>query len=296
MNSGSHPEAALDRALSGTLSVSERQALDQHLAVCVACAAQVATAERVRQRPAEQPWNEQLDRKAVERAMTVIFRPRFAGFMSRRGLWLGFALTGLLLVGGMAGAVLWLSSRSSTVSFSAPSGGTGLAVPIPGQAEPPRLVAEPSSPPSGPAAQRSPRAQPSAAALFAQALALRGEGKVDAAIAAHLRLQRLYPSARETRLSFALAGRLLLEKGSPEPALAQFNQYLARPGDVGEEALVGRATALGRLGRSASEAAAWRDMLERHPESIYAARAKKRLAALAENPRSMPDPAPSHQR
>ena len=94
-------------------------------------------------------------------------------------------------------------------------------------------------------------------------------------------------------MSFALAGRLLLEKGSPEPALAQFNQYLARPGDVGEEALVGRATALGRLGRSASEAAAWREVLERHPGSIYAAHARKRLATLAEKPPSATDPSPS---
>jgi TolA-binding protein len=134
--------------------------------------------------------------------------------------------------------------------------------------------------------QRSPRAQPSAAALFAQALALRSEGKVDAAIAAHLRLQRLYSTARETRLSFALAGRLLLERGSPEQALAQFNQYLAQPGDVAEEALVGRATALGHLGRSAAEAAAWREVIERHPGSIYATRAKERLAALGAKPKA----------
>ena len=141
--------------------------------------------------------------------------------------------------------------------------------------------------------QQSPRAQPSAATLFAQALALRGEGKIDTAIAVHLRLQRLYPAARETRLSFALAGRLLLERGSPEQALAQFNQYLARPGDVAEEALVGRATALGHLGRFAAEAAAWREVLERHPGSVYATRAKKRLAALAEKPRAAADPGPS---
>jgi tetratricopeptide (TPR) repeat protein len=134
--------------------------------------------------------------------------------------------------------------------------------------------------------QRSTRAQPSAAALFAQALALRSEGKVDAAIAAHLRLQRIYPTARETRLSFALAGRLLLERGSPDQALAQFNQYLAQPGDVAEEALVGRATALGRLGRSAAEASAWREVLESHPGSIYANRAKQRLAALAARPKA----------
>jgi len=283
MNCDAHPEAILDRALGGTLSATEREDLHQHLAVCVACAAHVAAAERVRRRLAEQPWDAQLDRKAVEKAMTALYRPRFAGLGSRRGLWLGFALTGLLLVAGVAGAVLWPARRSPAVLVPSPSVGSELGSPVPAQAEP-RPVAEPNSLPSEPAAQRSPRAQPSAAALFAQAIALRGEGKPAAAIAAHLRLQRLYPTARETRLSFALAGRMLLDRGSSEQALAQFNQYLARPGDVGEEALVGRATALGRLGRSTAEAAAWREVIERHPESIYAAHAKKRLAALAEKP------------
>jgi tetratricopeptide (TPR) repeat protein len=288
MNCGAHPETVLDRAISGTLSAAERQELDQHLAVCVACSAQVAATASVRQRLAERSWDEQLDRKAVDRAMAGIFQPRFAGTRHRRVLWLGFALTGLLLVGGIAGAVLWRLPRSSAVPLPTPAGGTEFVPPVPSQAAEPPLVAEPTPPPTEPVIPRSPRTQPTAAALFAQALALRSEGKVDAAIASHLRLQRLYPSARETRLSFALAGRLLLEKGAPEPALAQFNQYLARPGDVGEEALVGRATALGRLGRSASEAAAWREVLERHPDSIYAAHAKKRLADL-EHPRSVSD-------
>ena len=48
-----------------------------------------------------------------------------------------------------------------------------------------------------------------------------------------------------------------------------------------------------RLGRSASEAAAWREVLERHPGSIYAAHARKRLATLAEKPPSATDPSPS---
>jgi tetratricopeptide (TPR) repeat protein len=295
MNRGLHPEAALDMALDGTLPAAQRHDLDLHLASCAACAAHVAAAQRVRERLAEQPWDEQLDRKAVARAMTGLFQPRFAWFKSRRGVfWFEFALAGLLLIGGVAGAGLWRLHRSSSVPLlpPEPSAGAPVVSSAPSQAEPHPII-EPDPLSGEPALQRPARAQPSAAALFAQALALRGEGKVDAAIAAHLRLQRLYPAARETRLSFALAGRLLLERGSPEQALAQFNQYLARPGDVAEEALVGRATALGRLGRSAAEAAAWREVLERHPESVYAAHAKKRLAALAEKPRAAAEHGPS---
>jgi len=287
MNCASHPEAALDMALDGTLPAAERQALSLHLADCAACAAHLAAGQRTRPMLAEQPWDEQLDRQAVERAMTGIFPPRFARLRYRRAFRLGFALAAVLLACGVAGASLWWSHGSSSVPLrlSDSSGVTSEVSPTPSRAEP-SLAAEPVLPSDELPAQRSPHALPSAAALFAQALALRGEGKVDAAIAAHLRLQRLYPAARETRLSLALAGRLLLDRGSPEQALAQFNQYLARPGDVAEEALVGRATALGRLGRPAAEAAAWREVLERHPGSIYAAHARKRLAALSEKPRA----------
>jgi TolA-binding protein len=286
-----HPEAALDMALDGTLPAAQRRDLNLHLAACAACAAHMAAAQRARQTLAEQPWDEQMDRQAVERAMTGLFPPRFAKLRYRRAFGLGFALAGLLLAGGMAGAGLWRSHRSSSVPLLLPEPSRGTSAPAPSQAEP-RFIAEPAPPSDEPAMQRSSRAQPSAAALFAQALTLRSEGKVDAAIAVHLRLQRLYPAARETRVSFALAGRLLLERDSPDQALAQFNQYLTRPGDVAEEALVGRATALGRLGHSAAEAAAWRDVIERHPGSIYATRAKERLAALAGKPRAATDPGP----
>lgn len=287
MNPCSHPEEDMDLALGGGLPAAQRRDLNLHLAACTACAAHMAAAQQTRAALAEQPQDQLLDRQAVERAMTGLFPPRFARLRYRRAFRLGFALAGLLLAGGMAGATLWRLHRSSPVPLllPEPSGATIQAAPAASRAVP-SPAAEPAPLSDEPALQRSSRAQPSAAVLFAQALALRGEGKVDAAIAAHLRLQRLYPAARETRVSLALAGRLLLERGSSEQALAQFNQYLAQPGDIAEEALVGRATALGRLGRSATEAAAWRDVLERYPGSIYAAHAEKRLSALAEKPRA----------
>jgi len=234
---------------------------------------------------AERPYDEQLDRQAVERAMTGLYPPRFARLRYRRAFRLGFALAGLLLVSGMAGAALWRAHRPVSLPLLLPQPSGETLVSTPAQAEP-IMVADPAPASSDPVVQRAARAQPSAATLFAQALALRAEGKVDAAIAAHLRLQRLYPMARETHLSFALAGRLLLERGAPEQALAQFNQYLAQSGDVAEEALVGRATALGHLGRSAAEAAAWRQVIERHPESIYANQARQRLTALTTKPKA----------
>ena len=281
MTTSVHPEEAVDMALGGTLTAAQRRDLNLHLADCAACAAHLAAAQGTKETLAERPYDEQLNRRAVERAMTGLFPPRFARLRNRRAFQLGFALAGLLLVAGLAGAALWRSQRPVPLPSPEPSAATHAVLAVPAPAEP---IADPAPAASDAILQRTPRAQPSAAALFAQALALRAEGKVDAAIAAHLRLQRLYPTARETGLSFALAGRLLLEKGASEQALAQFNQYLARPGDVAEEALVGRATALEHLGRSAAEAAAWQQVLERHPGSIYANHAKERLAALVTKP------------
>ena len=299
MNPCLHPEEAMDMALGGTLPAAQHRDLNLHLA---ACAARAATTRAGSLRSCgrwpsttgwprlKKPWSVipgSSTRSCPPARMTGLFPPRFARLRYRRAFRLGFALAGLLLAGGMAGATLWRLHRSSPVPLllPEPSGATIQAAPAASRAVP-SPAAEPAPLSDEPALQRSSRAQPSAAVLFAQALALRGEGKVDAAIAAHLRLQRLYPAARETRVSLALAGRLLLERGSSEQALAQFNQYLAQPGDIAEEALVGRATALGRLGRSATEAAAWRDVLERYPGSIYAAHAEKRLSALAEKPRA----------
>jgi tetratricopeptide (TPR) repeat protein len=130
-----------------------------------------------------------------------------------------------------------------------------------------------------PSARHSP--QLTAAALFARARELGHEGKVDAALAAHFRLQRLYPATDEAGLSFALAGRLLLDRHRPSEALVQFDRHLARGGAAEEEALAGRAASLEQLGRHREEETAWGLLLERHPGSVYADRARGRLRELS---------------
>jgi len=126
----------------------------------------------------------------------------------------------------------------------------------------------------------APRVDP-AAALFADANRARRDGNADRAVALYRSLQSRYPSSSESDLSRALLAQLLLERGSPEAALAGFDRYLADAAPVlSAEAMVGRARALEQLGKPTQAAAAWRDVERRFSGSVHARLAATRLAAL----------------
>ena len=125
----------------------------------------------------------------------------------------------------------------------------------------------------------APRVDP-AAALFADANRARRDGNADRAVTLYRSLQSRYPASSESELSRALLAQLLLDRGSPEAALAGFDRYLAQDAPVlGAEALVGRARALEQLGKKAQAAAAWREVQSRFPGSVHARLAATRLAA-----------------
>jgi tetratricopeptide (TPR) repeat protein len=91
-----------------------------------------------------------------------------------------------------------------------------------------------------------------------------------------------FPGSREEIATRPLFGQLLLDElGRPGQALQLFDHYLRdQPtGTLAEEAEVGRAQALERLGRPHDAQAAWQDLLRRHPDSIHAELARRRLAA-----------------
>jgi tetratricopeptide (TPR) repeat protein len=123
--------------------------------------------------------------------------------------------------------------------------------------------------------------QPSAKELFAEANSLRTAGKSAEAEKRYAELQARYPGTSEARVSLLSLGRLKL--GSrPGEALRHFDAYLGQKGHttLAEEALFGRARALGQLGQTAQERAAWQRLLERFPSSVYAEQAKARLSKI----------------
>jgi TolA-binding protein len=123
----------------------------------------------------------------------------------------------------------------------------------------------------------------SAAELFARANLARRRGDVNEAAHLYRDLQSSFPGSPEEIVSRVTLGRLLLDRlGDARGALVQFDSYLANPthGALREEALIGRALALGRLHRQAEEKGAWAALVAAYPKSAYAERARARLEEL----------------
>jgi TolA-binding protein len=140
-----------------------------------------------------------------------------------------------------------------------------------------------SAPVSAPGARGdapSPRAFDSAEGLFREANAARRAGDSSVARALYLRLQRDFPASEEAHLAHVSLGNLLLTMGRAAEAERQFASYLGGRPALAQEALVGRAQSLAALGQSAEEQRVWEALLREYPSSVYATRAKLRLAKL----------------
>lgn len=122
-----------------------------------------------------------------------------------------------------------------------------------------------------------------AAKLFGEANQARRSGDIGRASGLYHLLQDQYPGSGEAELSRVTLALLLLDSGDAQGALKGFERYLAG-GSRGleAEALVGRARALGRLGRRDLETSAWREVQRKFPRSIYGRQATERLAALGQ--------------
>jgi TolA-binding protein len=118
------------------------------------------------------------------------------------------------------------------------------------------------------------------AQLFSEANDFRRNGKEAQSVPLYRKLQRSYPGSAEAEVSYATLGSLLLERGRAQEALTQFDHYIDHGGALLEDVLAGKASALSRLGRARDERRTWESLLSRFPSSVYAARAKARLAEL----------------
>jgi hypothetical protein len=190
---------------------------------------------------------------------------------------------------GLAGSVVYSAPDATGAPPVEPRGGPGTrGVEPPPPAE---VVPEPSARPEGvparpvapAAADAGPEPADAAGLLFSRANAARRARDYGTAATLYDELGRRFGGTREELLARVTYGTLLLDVlGQPQRALGLFDSYLAaaRGGTMAEEALVGRAVALGRLGRPVEERAAWHALLAEFPDSAHAERARRRLAEL----------------
>ena len=194
---------------------------------------------------------------------------------------------------GLAGSVVYSSPDAVGPPTAAPGARSGVpaaASPVPDEVavDPPAAVAprpgeRPVRPPATAVADAATESGDDAGALFSRANAARRARDYGSAATLYDELGHRFPGSREELLARVTYGTLLLEVlDRPQRALGLFDSYLAaaRGGTMTEEALVGRAVALGRLGRADEERAAWHALLAEFPGTTHAERARRRLEEL----------------
>lgn len=156
------------------------------------------------------------------------------------------------------------------------------ALPLAKVAPAPVVEAAPSAAaPSAVTAKASPAEGSSASELFASAASARRRGKAQEAMLLYDALQSRFPASAEANAADMALGMLRLSRGSARSALDHFTRYLSRNprAELACDALWGKAQALSNLGRGAEARRSYASLLERCPDSTYAAAARSKLEA-----------------
>jgi len=122
--------------------------------------------------------------------------------------------------------------------------------------------------------------------LFASAASARRRGKAPEALLLYDTLQSRFPSSPEANAADMALGMLRLQRGSARSALEHFTRYLSRNprAELVPDALWGKAQALSSLGQQAEARRSYKSLLERYPDSTYAAAARAKLEASKPEP------------
>jgi hypothetical protein len=295
-----HPEDLLERASRGIADAAEMARLAQHLAECTVCRVERALVVQAALDAAplrdEKLLVARLKRGAAARLAAPTVR-----HSKRNGAVVAVALAAT--VASVAAAATFVIVRGGVdpeaVVAGQPSQRPPLPAPPPRRSEPVKTdeahgvaadeatAAEPSGRQGEPevarSAERAAVEPASASELFSRANQARRDGKATEAVRLYRALQERFSGTSEELVSRVTLGRLLLDRlGDSRGALVQFNSYLASPGGgvLREEAMVGRALSLGRMGRTAEERVAWHALLDTFPKSTQRKRAQARLAEL----------------
>jgi hypothetical protein len=262
-----HPEELFDKARRGEASERDVERFQAHLEQCRACRFEYTLALECAEGSAVLPGDELVISRIRQATARSLERCAESGALIERAR--GRLRSRLLLVA--VAALFSLVGLTLTSTLLAPA----LSLPQPSFLR--RSVV------AGVRGEILARMPVSPSELFGKANVAQRDGAATEAARLYTELGRSFPGSPEELVARVLLGRLLLDRiDDPRGALAQFDSYLANPDHdaLGEEALIGRALALERLGRHAEERSAWEILLGTYPRSSYAEPARTRLDEL----------------
>jgi hypothetical protein len=262
-----HPEDLFDKARRGDATERDVERFQAHLEQCRACRFEYTLALECAEGSAVLPGDELVVARVRQATARALERCAESGALIERAR--GRMRSRLLLVA--IAALFSMVGLTLTSTLLAPA----FSLPRPSFLRRTQAASVWSA--------SLPSATVSASDLFAKANVAQRDGAAAAAVRLYTELERSFPGASEELVTRVLLGRLLLDRlDDPRAALAQFDSYLAHPDHdaLAEEALIGRALALERLGRHGEEQSAWEVLLEAYPRSSYAEPARTRLDEL----------------
>ena len=262
-----HPEELFDKTRRGEASEREVERFQTHLEQCRACRFEYTLALECAEGSAVLPGDELLaarirlaTSRSLERCVESAALIERGRARQRSRLFVG-ALAALFTVIALVVPTMWLAP---SLGWSSPSFLHRAVAAAAWEETLPRDTGNPAD-------------------LFSRANVAQRDGASADAARLYTELERSFPGAAEELVARVLLGRLLLDRlDDPRAALAQFDSYLANPDHdaLGEEAFIGRALALERLGRHSEERSAWETLLGAYPRSSYVEPARTRLDEL----------------
>jgi hypothetical protein len=262
-----HPEDLFDRSRRGQASERDIERFQAHLEQCRACRFEYTLALECAEGSAVLPGDELVMSRIRQATARALERCAESGALIERARHRARSRLLLVAVASLFSLLgLTLTATILTPSFRLPRPsflGRAVAASVWGD--------------------HVSSALPSAGDLFAKANVAQRDGAAGDAARLYTELERSFPGSSEELVARVLLGRLLLDRlDDPRAALAQFDSYLASPDHdaLGEEALIGRALALERLGRHAEERSAWEALMSAFPRSSYAEPARTRVEEL----------------
>jgi TolA-binding protein len=272
----------------GAIGATEWQDLMDHLTSCSDCRVVWLAVQSFEGTGGTQPEDERVVRRAVHAALATRSPSRSAPwrFTLRPAVMVGMVA---MLVAAVASAGIVIHRRLTAPPEAAspvdqPASGVGearrgsarRAAPEEPRLEPAPLEVRAAEPAKRPRPDHLRMGLPEGRSgrLFAQALAARGAGRTEQALALFRRLQRDFPDTDEATVSLVSAGQLLVEAAAFRAALASFDAYLRRApeGPLVPEALASKSRLLDQLGRGEEADRARRELRRRVPEWPYTPR------------------------